>query len=155
MIPDELLDLIRRFEHCRLTAYLCPAGVWTIGWGATGPGIQQGAQWTQSQADERLLRDAAIYYRAAGRLSPGLWTDPARHTAIADFCYNLGTTRYKASTLKRRVDAGDWSAAVDELQKWVWGGGRKLPGLVLRRAAEAALVQASTARPGGRASSGA
>jgi lysozyme len=64
----------------------------------------------------------------------------ARHSAIADFCFNLGTTRYKASTLKRRVDAGDWPGAAEELAKWVWGGGQKLPGLVARRAAESLLL---------------
>jgi lysozyme len=140
MTPDLLLDLIRRFEGCRLTAYLCPAGVWTVGWGATGPDIQQGTAWTREQADARLIEDAERYYRAAGAISPALWTEPARHVAIADFCYNLGTTRYRASTLRRRVDTGDWPGAAEEISKWVWAAGRKLPGLVLRRAAEAALL---------------
>ena len=67
-------------------------------------------------------------------------SDRARLSAIADFCYNLGTTRYKSSTLRRKVRDSDWLDAADELQKWVWGGGRKLPGLVLRRQAEAALL---------------
>lgn len=141
MIPDVLLKLIRKFEGCKLRAYLCPAGVWTCGWGATGPDVRQGTAWTQAKADERLERDAATFHRAAGKLSPVLWLEgDAKHSAIADFCFNLGTTRYKASTLKRRVDAGDWHGAAEELQKWVWGGGRKLPGLIARRKAEAALL---------------
>lgn len=141
MIPDALRHLIRRFEGCRLIAYLCPAGVWTIGWGATGPEVKPGTAWTQPQADARLEADAERFYLAAGKLSPVLWLEgDARHTAIADFCFNLGTTRYKASTLKRRIDAGDWAGAADELQKWVWGGGRKLPGLIARRQAERELL---------------
>lgn len=92
-------------------------------------------------AEAMMMQDAATFHRAAGSLSPRLWLEgDDKHAAIADFCFNLGTTRYKASTLKRRVDAGDWEGAADELQKWVWGGGKKLPGLVARRKAEADLI---------------
>lgn len=140
MIPQLLLAMIRRFEGCRLVAYLCPAGIWTCGWGATGPGIKRGTRWTQEEADARLARDAGDFARAAAKSSPVLWFDQDKHAAIADFCFNLGMTRYQASTLKRRVDAGDWAGAADELHKWVWGGGRRLPGLVARRQAEALLL---------------
>ena len=135
-----LLDLIKKFEGCKLLAYLCPAGVWTIGWGSTGPEIKKGLQWTQEQADVRLQKDAVVYWLGAVKLSPVLASSETKHAAIADFCYNLGTTRYKASTLKRRVDEEDWEEAAEELQKWVFGGGRKLPGLIARRKAEAAVL---------------
>lgn len=142
MTPGPLLSLIRKFEGCRLVAYLCPAGVWTVGWGSTGADVKPGTRWAQAQADARLESDAETYAMAAGRLSPILWLEGEdKHAAIADFCYNLGTTRYKSSTLKRRIDVGDWEGAAEELQKWIWGGGRKLPGLVARRAAEAALLR--------------
>lgn len=88
-----------------------------------------------------MHQDAEVFTRAAGNLSPVLWFAEDKHAAIADFCFNLGTSRYKASTLKRRVDAGDWEGAADELAKWVWGGGKKLPGLVARRAAEVELLR--------------
>ena len=135
-----LLALIRRFEGCKLVAYLCPAGVWTLGWGATGPGIAKGATWSQEQADTRLELDAHRFFLAARKASPVLALYPDTHQAIADFCFNLGTTRYKSSTLKRRIDAEDWDGACDEIVRWVFGGGRKLPGLVLRRQAEAAVI---------------
>ena len=141
MISGLLLDLIRRFEGLRLKAYLCPAGVWTCGWGATGVDVSRNTQWTQDQADARLHQDAAVFVLAASVQSPVLWFDEAKQAAIADFCFNLGMTRYKASTLKRKVNAGDWEGAQEELQKWVWGGGKKLPGLVLRRQAEARLLK--------------
>lgn len=140
MTPDALLALIRRFEGCRLKAYRCPAGVWTIGWGSTGVGITEGVVWSQRRADFRLQLDAETYTLAALKLSPVLVQDEAKLAAIADFIYNLGAARYKASTLRRKVADSDWPAAAKELHKWVWGGGKKLPGLVARRAAEAKLI---------------
>lgn len=142
MIPDCLLALIRKFEGLRLKPYRCPANVPTIGYGHTGPEVRMDMPpISEVDAEALLRRDADVFYRAAGKLSPLLWLEgDAKHSAIADFCFNLGTARYKASTLKRRIDAGDWHGATEELQKWVWGGGKKLPGLIARRAAEAALL---------------
>lgn len=129
-----LLNLIRRFEGCRLTAYLCPAGVPTIGYGATGPDVTLGLRWTQQQADARMVRDAAIFKAGTLALVPNLSGDALE--AVADFAYNLGLTRLKGSTLRRKLIAGDMAAARTELMKWTRGGGRVLPGLVLRRVAE-------------------
>lgn len=142
MIPELLLTLIRKFEGLRLKPYRCPAGVPTIGYGSTGPGVHMDMPpISEATAEAMLHKDAETFYRAAGKLSPILWLEgDAKHSAIADFCFNLGATRYKASTLKRRIDAGDWHGAAEELQKWVWGGGKKLPGLITRRAAESALL---------------
>ena len=135
-----LIALIKKFEGCKLVAYLCPANVWTVGWGATGPDVKAGVRWSQEEADARLKKDAVVYWLASVKLSPRLAYSETKHSAIADFCYNLGVGRYKASTLKKRVDEGDWEGAVEELEKWVWGGGRKLPGLVARRKAEGELL---------------
>lgn len=135
---SSLHALIRHFEGCHLRAYVCPAGVWTIGWGSTGAGIGPGVIWTQSQANARLEQDAARFVSSVDALSPGL--DDRRLCALADFAYNLGVGAYRGSTLRRRVDAGDWQGAREQLARWVWGGGRRLPGLVRRRAAEAALL---------------
>lgn len=141
MISELLLAMIRKFEGLRLKPYLCPAGVWTCGYGHTGKDVTKDtAPVSMAVAEAWLQQDAATFARAAANLSPVLWFDEAKHAAIADFCFNLGTSRYKASTLKRRVDACDWEGAQVELQKWVWGGGKKLPGLVLRRQAEARLL---------------
>ena len=74
-----------------------------------------------------------------------LWLAPPKiQAAIADFCFNLGVPRYRGSTLRKRVDAQDWNGACTELPKWVFGGGRKLPGLVARRAAEVKLIKEAT-----------
>ncbi len=70
-----------------------------------------------------------------------LATEPeARLAAIVDFTFNLGAGRLQTSTLRRRIDQRDWPASAQELRRWVYGGGRVLPGLVTRREAEAALL---------------
>lgn len=142
MIYDSLLRLIRKFEGLRLRPYLCPAGVPTIGYGHTGPDVSMSMpSITPAQADQMMTEDAATFLQAAVKLSPTLKSSEAQASAIADFCFNLGTTRYKASTLRRRIEAGDIDGACTELARWVNGGGRKLPGLVARRAAEATLIK--------------
>lgn len=143
MIPEALLALIRKFEGLRLKVYRCPAGVPTIGYGHTGADVRMDMQpISEPVAEAMMQQDAAVFHQAAGKLSPILWLEgDAKHSAIADFCFNLGTTRYKASTLRRRIESGDWQGAADELQKWVWGGGRKLPGLVVRRKAESDFLR--------------
>lgn len=133
-----LYRLIKRFEGCRLVPYYCPSGVLTCGWGSTGQDVFPGEPWTQEYADRRMEIDAVRFARATLALCPALNGDAL--CAIADFAYNCGTGNLKASTLRRRLNAGDMPGARAELGKWVRGGGRILPGLVARRAAEAALL---------------
>lgn len=133
-----LYALIRRFEGCKLMPYLCPAGIWTCGWGSTGRDVMPGQTWTQEYADRRMEADAIKFSKAALMLCPGL-TESAL-SAISDFAYNLGIGRLRASTLRRRLNEGDMPAAARELMKWTRGGGRVLPGLVARRAAEAGML---------------
>ena len=138
---ESLYALIRRFEGLRLKPYRCPAGIPTVGYGHTGPEVtMQSPPITPAIAETIMQQDAAAFLAASAKLSPVLLLHQNKHAAIADFCFNLGTTRYKASTLRRKVNAEDWEAAGDELRKWVYGGGRKLPGLVLRREAERTLL---------------
>ena len=134
----ELYKLIRQFEGCHLAPYVCPAGVWTCGWGSTGPDVIPGKRWTQEYADYRMQLDALKFAKGTLAACPGLSGDAL--CAIADFAYNLGLGALRASTLRRRVNAGDMEAAKVELRKWVRGGGKILKGLVLRREAEAALL---------------
>jgi lysozyme len=137
--------LCRRFEGLRLRPYLCPAGVATVGYGSTryldGRAVQLvDAPITAAHA-EVLLADSLrrVYLPAVLQLCPAV-DDPRRLAALLDFTYNLGAGNLKASTLRRKVNAGDWGAVPGELRKWVRGGGRVLPGLVTRREAEAALI---------------
>jgi len=135
----ELYRLIRHFEGCHLMPYYCPAGILTCGWGSTGPDVYPGRAWTQEYADSRMLMDAQKFARGTLALCPSLSGN--RLSAIADFSYNLGLGRLKASTLRKRIAAGKWTDVPVELRKWVNGGGKKLPGLVRRREAEIALLQ--------------
>lgn len=137
--------LLRRFEGVFLKPYICPAGVPTIGVGATtyadGTKVtMKDPALTPQEADDLLEFHAQSYLDAVVKISPVLAKHPKRHVAIGDFAFNLGTTRYKASTLRKRVEAEDWEGAADEMMKWVWGGGRKLPGLVKRRTVDANLL---------------
>jgi lysozyme len=139
-------DLCQRFEGYRSRPYLCPAGVWTIGFGATsyldGRIVQSADPPITREVAERLLERqiTRVYLPGALRLCPTADT-PQRMAALADFAFNLGLARLKSSTLRKRVLAQDWPAAATELRKWVRGGGRVLPGLVARREAEVRLVQ--------------
>ena len=137
--------LVRRFEGLYRSPYLCPAGVPTIGYGATY--YEDGTRVTLHDAPitaeraEHLLQwhVKTVYLPAACQLCPSVDT-PERMAALIDFAYNLGAGNLKASTLRKRVNAGDWGSAPYELKKWDKAGGRILRGLTIRRAAEAALI---------------
>jgi len=137
--------LCRRFEGFYSAPYLCPAGVPTIGYGAThyldGRPVRLTDPPISREAAERLLllMVRRTYLPAVLALCPGVH-DAHRLAALVDFCFNLGPGNLRASTLRRRVNAGDWDAVPAELRRWVMGGGRVLRGLVLRRDAEAALI---------------
>ena len=124
----------------RAHPYICPAGYWTIGYGRLydprHPPI------SESQADAYLAQDLMTAMRATLRYCPVLSTEPeSRLAAIIDFTFNLGAGRLQTSALQRRVNQRDWHGAASELRRWVYGGGVKLPGLVIRRAANAALLE--------------
>lgn len=141
-------DLCRQFEGLRLKPYLCPAGIPTIGYGSTryadGRAVTlRDAPIAREQADELLrLTLKRDYLPGLLAASPVLEQSPQALGALGSFAYNLGLGAYRASTLRKRVDAGDWAGVAVELAKWVRGGGKVLPGLVARREAEADLVKA-------------
>lgn len=128
--------VVQRHPFVLAAPYVCPAGYWTIGYGILCR--QDHLPITLEEGEVMLAAAVPAYVAHALRLSPRL--SGKRLVAIADFVFNLGPTRYAASTLRRRVNESDWERASEEIQRWVWGGGRKLPGLVLRRAAEARLL---------------
>lgn len=137
--------LCRRFEGLYLKPYICPGGVATIGYGATrypdGRRVTMQDPPISAEAAERMLiltlsREFLPQVRV---LCPAADT-PERLAALTDFAFNLGAGKLKQSTLRRRVNAGQWDAVPTELRRWVKGGGRVLRGLVLRREAEIALL---------------
>lgn len=137
--------LARQFEGLRLSPYLCPAGVATVGFGSTfyedGTRVQlTDPPITRERADALLLYMVRkVYLPAVMRLCPHV-DSPGRLAALIDFTFNLGQGNLKASTLRKRVNAGDWERVPAELRKWVRGGGKVLKGLAIRREAEVGLV---------------
>jgi lysozyme len=137
--------LARRFEGLFLLPYLCPAGIPSIGYGATY--YEDGTRVTLKdpaisleRAEQLLLwMVRTVYLPAVVKLCPRVDT-PERLAALIDFAFNLGAGNLAASTLRRRVNADRWADVPAEIRKWNRGGGRVLRGLVLRREAEAALI---------------
>ena len=141
-----LYDIVKRFEGChermpdgRLKAYKCPAGIWTCGWGSTGHDVNQNTVWTQAEADKRLEDDLTRFVAGVLKTSPKLADQPNKLAAVASFAYNVGIGAYQGSTMRKHIDAGAWDLAAGEFQRWNKAGGKVLPGLTKRRAAERQL----------------
>jgi lysozyme len=132
--------------------YLCPANVWTIGYGSTyyedGRRVSPDDQpITRERAEQLLLWELTkVSAPAVIRLVPELFAWSVRNSvwrafcAIVDFTFNLGSGRLQTSTLRRKLRALDWEGSKEQLRLWVRGGGRVLPGLVKRRDAECKLL---------------
>lgn len=135
----------RKLPDGRCQAYPDPgtgAQPWTNGWGSTGPDITPQTVWTPEQAEARLQQDLRKFAVGVVGLSPDIVNQPQRRlAALISFTYNCGLGNYKISTLKRRVDQGDWFNASQEILKWNKAAGRVLPGLTRRRKAESLLLQ--------------
>ena len=134
----------RRLENGDCIAYADPATgghPWTIGWGSTGAGITPVTVWSVGQASDALDRHVRYFVTGLLRLSPALaYADDRRLAALISFAYNCGLGNYRISTLKKRVDAGDWEGAAAEILRWNKAAGRVLPGLTRRRKAESAFL---------------
>jgi lysozyme len=143
---DIAAALCKQFEGFRGKPYLCPAGVPTIGYGSTYYADGRKVALTDppmSEPDATVLLLHELhhtYLPAVSRHCPILLTDEKKCNAIVDFAYNLGTGRLQTSTLKRKINAGSWEEAKEQLLLWTKGGGRVLPGLVKRRTAECRLL---------------
>lgn len=138
-ITQNGLALIKRFEGFRAEPYLCPAGYWTIGYGHV---IQNPKDYpyglTEDEALEMLSHDVIRAEAAVLRLIAVPLTN-GQFDALVSFTFNLGAGALQRSTLRRKINRSEHADVSAEFMKWVWGGGRKLNGLVKRRAAEAKL----------------
>lgn len=140
------LKLIREFEGCKLKAYQCPAGVWTIGWGTTrliDSPVRSTDTISQAMADELLQNEVEnLFGPGVLHLLPMAkrWK-PEQVGALVSFAYNLGLGALEESTLRKRLLAGEDPCKVvrEELPRWVHAGEAVLAGLERRRAAEVAM----------------
>jgi lysozyme len=138
-INQEGFRLIANSEGCRLEAYLDAVGVPTIGYGHI-QGVKLGQKITQQQADEMFRLDLQVY-EATVEARVKVPINDNQFSALVSFTYNEGTGALASSTLLKRVNAGEFGEAANEFARWTMAGGRQLPGLVTRRAAEAALFR--------------
>lgn len=140
---EKAKEIIKEFENLRLQAYLCPAGVWTIGWGHT-KGVKPGMKITEREAEELLEQDMLEAAKALEDVVCRLSID--QYNALVSFIFNIGTTKYRNSTLRKMVLANPENPKIaEEIKKWKYATNPKtkkkevLPGLVRRREKEAEL----------------
>lgn len=131
------VDLIKHFEGLYLDAYLCPAGVPTIGYGHTA-GVRLGQRITAAGALSLLTEDMAEAAADVDRLVK-VRINGNQRGALASFVFNLGAGNLGSSTLLKKLNAGDVESAAEEFGKWINASGRPLFGLIKRRAAERQL----------------
>lgn len=139
LISSEGLELIKRWESFEQFPYLCPAGYWTVGYGHVIKPHEDFSRGISVQEAEKLLRrDVLIAQNSVLRNISVPLTD-SQYSALVSFTFNLGGGALQRSTLRRKVNAGLNDEVPAEFMRWVFAGGKKLRGLVLRRQAEAAL----------------
>jgi lysozyme len=160
-------ELMHRYEGFRNKPYLCPAHIWTIGYGhvlyqeqirlpmvrppgktkADIPMIrsefplkpEDNRVWTKEEINELFSKDVASFERGVLRLVPGVVGRQGSFDALVSFAFNAGLGNLQRSTIRIKANRGDWEGAAEAFMSWTKGGGRVLPGLVKRRKAEIAL----------------
>ena len=145
LVSDNCFSLIRECEGFSASPYRCPAGVPTIGYGSTryadGRAVQMSdPAITQDQADDIMRTTLKDYENAVSRYVT-VALNQNQFDALVDFAYNAGAQNLRTSTLLKLLNQGDYDGAAGEFDKWVYGGGKKLNGLVKRRALERQLFQ--------------
>jgi lysozyme len=130
--------LIRKSEGLRLKAYQDCAGVWTIGYGHTGPDVSPNKKITVDEAEFMLQTDVthacdSVLELTNGKVSQG------QLDALTDFVFNLGSRSLQTSTLLRKHKTGNYTGAAAEFARWIYAAGKPQPGLIKRRACEAHL----------------
>ena len=158
-------DLMHKYEGFRSRPYLCPAHIWTIGYGHVlyqeqirlpvvrvegkeTPMIRKemplkpedNRVWTKTEIDELFRTDVGTFERGVLRLVPGVVGRQGSFDALVSISYNFGLGNLQRSTIRMRANRGDWAGAAEAFMVWTKGGGKVLPGLVKRREAEKALL---------------
>lgn len=156
-------DLMHRFEGCRNKPYLCPAHIWTVGFGEVlyqeqiklpmvrkegYTGLirkeyplkpEDNRVWSQDEIDALFAKSVERFERGVLRLVPGVNGNQGAFDALVSFAFNAGLGNLQNSTIRAKANRGDWEGAANAFMAWVKGGGKVLPGLVKRREAEKAL----------------
>lgn len=136
------LAIVKAHEGLELTAYLCPAKVWTIGYGHTGPDVRPRLTIDGREAERLLDLDLDIAEQAVAKAAPG--ASQEQFDAMVSLAFNIGVGAFLGSTLLKRHKAGDFAGAASAFGSWVYAKRKKLPGLVRRRGEEAALYRSGS-----------
>lgn len=136
-ISDRGIDLVKSFEGLRLKAYLCPAKVWTIGYGSTGPHVRAGMVISEAEAEELLREDLSRFEDGVSDLAEPC--TQGQFDAVVSFAFNVGLEALRKSTLLKMHKAGTFGAAAQQFLRWNKAGGKVLAGLTRRREAEKEL----------------
>jgi len=140
------LSLTEQFEGCELTAYQDQVGVWTIGYGHTGPDVVAGLTITQDQAQALLAQDVQSAAACVNN-SVTVQLSQDEFDALVDFVFNLGVGAFESSTLLRDLNAANFTAAAAQFDLWDHAGGAVVAGLLRRRQAETALFESGSSAP--------
>jgi lysozyme len=157
-------DLMHKYEGFRSRPYLCPAHIWTIGYGhvlyqeqirlpvvrVEGKDVpmirkemplkpEDNRVWTKTEIDELFRTDVGTFERGVLRLVPSVVGRQGAFDALVSISFNFGLGNLQRSTIRMRANRGDWDGAAEAFRVWTKGGGKVLPGLVKRREAEIAL----------------
>ena len=162
-LSHEGAELMHRYEGCRNRPYLCPAHIWTIGYGHVlyqqqirlpmvkkeGDNVQvrkdyplvegDNRVWSKEEINQLFAADVGRFERGVLRLIPGVDGRQGAFDAMVSFAFNAGLGNLQRSQIRIRANRGDWRGAAEALMDWTKGGGKVLPGLVKRREAERAL----------------
>lgn len=141
-ISQNGIDLIKRFEGCRLKAYRCPAGVLTIGYGHTGSDVSNGMEISQEKAENMLKMDLVVHCNNVTKLVK-VPLNQNQFDALVSFEYNVGYGALSTSTLLHLLNQGKYTEASKQFERWVYAGGKPLEGLKKRRIAEKELFLGS------------
>ncbi len=136
---QECIDMVKHFEGFEDTAYLCPANVWTIGYGRT-KNVKEGDKITEPQAERDLQEELQEFgAQVLGVVDVSLLQN--EFDALTSWTYNLGVGNLSSSTLLKKLNAGDKDSVPSEMLRWNKAAGKVLAGLTTRRQAEADLWQ--------------
>jgi lysozyme len=143
-VPEECVELVAKWEGFREDAYLCPAGVWTIGYGTTrwpdGRRVKSGEKITRKVADGMMRLHLRDFASEVDRLVDVPLTTHER-AALISFTYNVGSSAFASSTLRKLLNEGDRAGAAEQFRRWNKAGGQVSQGLINRRAEEAAMFR--------------
>ena len=135
---ESMIAVIKKFEGLRLKAYKCPAGVYTIGYGHT-ENVCADSEISELMADQILRKDLKNFEQAINNLDLPLLQ--CEFDALASFVFNIGIGNFNKSTLKKLLSQKKFFYAAKEFDKWVFAGGKKLPGLQNRRNKERKIFE--------------